>query len=319
MLCTLLFGIAGKGHATRNRSARMTKQVHTKRDAGIAMQLPVLNSPLGVCATEQDPTEEAPAVRNSIDTAWPTKLDTKVDIFAWKEANDALDAEIRTVLNLVYAVRLDAHARSRQVDEILATCRHDITAVETNLEESRARIKSDTDQAVQAFNGRSDFTNKDLAVMQESLHTTLKRVSDCFNAVAAVKTPEAALALHEASGQVEKPLGLLKHNYDILKQSFEAQIAADKKDMREEKSDSGGIVEVLEDMQKHSDDTCKIPELQQRLDRMMKPEATSALREAPGQVEKPRGLSQGPGDELNDDPVDGEMKAVLQAAREGRL
>ena len=47
-----------------------------------------------------------------------------------------------------------------QVDEILATVRHDITAVETNLEESKAKITSDTDQAVNALNGRIDFTNK---------------------------------------------------------------------------------------------------------------------------------------------------------------
>ena len=46
------------------------------------------------------------------------------------------------------------------MDEILATVRHDITAVETNLEESKAKITSDTDQAVNALNGRIDFTNK---------------------------------------------------------------------------------------------------------------------------------------------------------------
>ena len=42
------------------------------------------------------------------------------------------------------------------MDEILATVRHDITAVETNLEESKAKITSDTDQAVNALNGRID-------------------------------------------------------------------------------------------------------------------------------------------------------------------
>ena len=34
-----------------------------------------------------------------------------------------------------------------QVDEILATIRHDITSVETNLEESKAKLASDTDHA----------------------------------------------------------------------------------------------------------------------------------------------------------------------------
>merc|ERR1712194_473899 len=69
-----------------------------------------------------------------------------------------------------------------------ATIRHDITAVETNLEESKAKITSDTDQAINALNGRIDFTNKDLAATQESLHTTQNSLSDCFNEVAVVRS-----------------------------------------------------------------------------------------------------------------------------------
>ena len=34
-----------------------------------------------------------------------------------------------------------------QVDEILSTMRHDITSVETNLEESKAKVAMDTDHA----------------------------------------------------------------------------------------------------------------------------------------------------------------------------
>merc|ERR1711957_869394 len=98
------------------------------------------------------------------------------------EANDDLDAAIKTVRDMVSSLRLDVDARRRKVDEILATIRHDITAVETNLEESKAKITSDTDQAVNALNGRIDFTNK------ESLHTTQNSLSDCFNEVAVVRS-----------------------------------------------------------------------------------------------------------------------------------
>merc|ERR1711959_854890 len=101
-----------------------------------------------------------------------TKLDTKVDNVAWKEANDDLDAAIKTVRDMVSSLRLDVDARRRKVDEILATIRHDITAVETNLEESKAKITSDTDQAA----------------TQESLHTTQNSLSDCFNEVAVVRS-----------------------------------------------------------------------------------------------------------------------------------
>merc|ERR1712054_221253 len=54
--------------------------------------------------------------------------------------------------------------------------------------ESKAKITSDTDQAVNALNGRIDFTNKDLAATQESLHTTQNSLSDCFNEVAVVRS-----------------------------------------------------------------------------------------------------------------------------------
>merc|ERR1711933_466740 len=107
---------------------------------------------------EENLTEDIINLKNEMNT----KLDTKVDNVAWKEANDDLDAAIKTVRDMVSSLRLDVDARRRKVDEILATIRHDITAVETNLEESKAKITSDTDQAVNALNGRIDFTNKDL-------------------------------------------------------------------------------------------------------------------------------------------------------------
>ena len=59
-----------------------------------------------------------------------------------QEANDDLDAAIKTVRDMVSSLRLDVDARRRKVDEILATIRHDITAVETNLEELCTRPTS---------------------------------------------------------------------------------------------------------------------------------------------------------------------------------
>eukprot|EP00913_Durusdinium_trenchii_P032459 g30389.t1 len=106
---------------------------------------------------EENLTEDIINLKNEM----CTKLDTKVDNVAWKEANDDLDAAIKTARDMVSSLRLDVDARRRKVDEILATVRHDITAVETNLEESKAKITSDTDQAVNALNGRIDFTNKE--------------------------------------------------------------------------------------------------------------------------------------------------------------
>merc|ERR1740133_401061 len=73
---------------------------------------------------EENLTEDIINLKNEMNT----KLDTKVDNVAWKEANDDLDAAIKTVRDMVSSLRLDVDARRRKVDEILATIRHDITA-----------------------------------------------------------------------------------------------------------------------------------------------------------------------------------------------
>ena len=54
----------------------------------------------------------------------------------WKEANDDLDAPIRMMSR--------SDARRSKVNEILATIRHDSTVLETNVEESKAKIVSCT-------------------------------------------------------------------------------------------------------------------------------------------------------------------------------
>jgi len=81
----------------------------------------------------------------------------------------------------------DTEACRQRVEEVLATVRHDIAAVRIDLEESTAEITSDTDQAVKALNGLLDFTNKDLAATQESLHTQ-SSLSDCFKEAAVVRS-----------------------------------------------------------------------------------------------------------------------------------
>ena len=64
----------------------------------------------------------------------------------------------------------------------------DFPAVHTNPEKSKAKITSDTDQAVNALKGRIDSTNKDLAATQESLYAMQNSLSDCFNEVAVVRS-----------------------------------------------------------------------------------------------------------------------------------
>jgi hypothetical protein len=163
-----------------------------------------------------------------------TKMDTKIDNAVWKEANDDLDFAINTLKDMV--LRLEDRRRSKFI-----TIKHNLTAVEIDLDEFKEKITSDTDkavnalkdlaavkedlrdnqkamltcfselaevrciserdvadaearlksdiaQAVKTLNGRIDFTNKDLAATQESLHVTQNSLSDCVNEMAVLRS-----------------------------------------------------------------------------------------------------------------------------------
>ena len=84
--------------------------------------------------------------------------------------------------------RPGADVRRRNVDAILATIRHDIAAVATNLEESKAKIASDADQVENDLNDRIDSMNKDLTATQEIPHTTQSLLSDRLSDVAVVRS-----------------------------------------------------------------------------------------------------------------------------------
>merc|ERR1719428_1291994 len=54
------------------------------------------------------------------------KLDTKVDIVAWNDMNDDIDASIKTVRDMASALRLEVDARRRLVDEALKQTRDEM-------------------------------------------------------------------------------------------------------------------------------------------------------------------------------------------------
>jgi len=126
-------------------------------------------------------------VRNAV-KQWKSnrRLDDD-DIQEMQEKGKCLTEEVNNLRNEMNT-ELDTKVNTEKVDEILATIRHDVTAVETNLEESKVKITSDTDQAVNALNGRIDVTNKDLDATLASLHTTRNSLSDCFDEVAVVRS-----------------------------------------------------------------------------------------------------------------------------------
>ena len=102
-----------------------------------------------------------------------------MDNIAWKEANGDLDAASKPVRDMVSSLHLSVDARQLEVDEVLTAIRHDITVLETNLEESNAKIASDTDQTVYADQLCQDIVHAPFAELrakiagQEQFHQSL--------------------------------------------------------------------------------------------------------------------------------------------------
>ena len=87
-----------------------------------------------------------------------TKLATKVDSTAWTKANHDHASATKGVYEIAINLKNEMNTK-------LAT-KVDIV----DWEESKAKIVSDTDQAVNAITGKIDFTNKSLVETQENLH-----------------------------------------------------------------------------------------------------------------------------------------------------
>ena len=102
-----------------------------------------------------------------------------MDNIAWKVANGDLGAAIKPVRDMVPSLHLNVYTCQREFDEVLTTIRHDSTVLETNLEESNAKIASDTDQAAYADQLCQDIVHALFAELrtqisgQEQFHQSL--------------------------------------------------------------------------------------------------------------------------------------------------
>merc|ERR1719472_506787 len=101
---------------------------------------------------EENLTEDIINLKNEMNT----KLDTKVDNVAWKEANDDLDAAIKTVRDMVSSLRLDVAARQESLhttQNSLSDCFNEVAVVRSDLErnvaDTEARLKNDIRQKQQ--------------------------------------------------------------------------------------------------------------------------------------------------------------------------
>merc|ERR1719215_2464864 len=66
------------------------------------------------------------------------KLDSKVDITAWNDMNDDIDASVKTVRDMTSALRLEVDSRRRKVDETFSQVRSEHKGLDERVELNRA-------------------------------------------------------------------------------------------------------------------------------------------------------------------------------------
>merc|ERR1719409_431438 len=82
------------------------------------------------------------------------KLDTKVDIVAWNDMNDDIDASIKTVRDMASALRLEVDSRRRMVDESLKQMRSEIQQLDDKHDGNADSLKRAVDENHSANNIR---------------------------------------------------------------------------------------------------------------------------------------------------------------------
>jgi hypothetical protein len=84
------------------------------------------------------------------------KLDTKVDIVAWNDMNDDIDASIKTVRDMASALRLEVDSRRRMVDEAMKTMRSEMEQINEKHDSNAENLKRSIDDVNAHHNARNE-------------------------------------------------------------------------------------------------------------------------------------------------------------------
>lgn len=112
-----------------------------------------------------------------------SKLDAKVDIAAWNDMNDDIDASIKTVRDMASALRLEVDSRRRKVDETLAQIRGEMKQLDDKVDANQEQHARELQETSAAHHERldtvhaharqlEDVTNRHVEIHQE-IHSKL--------------------------------------------------------------------------------------------------------------------------------------------------
>jgi chromosome segregation ATPase len=108
------------------------------------------------------------------------KLDGKVDIVAWNDMNDDIDASIKTVRDMVSTLRLEVDSRRRKVDESLTQIRSSIKSLDEKVDHEADDIRRFMDDNHKILHKRVDERHEHCNALENTTkeHAQIQRDLD---------------------------------------------------------------------------------------------------------------------------------------------
>merc|ERR1719271_2086551 len=166
------------------------------------------------------------------------KLDGKVDIVAWTDMNDDIDASIKTVRDMVSTLRLEVDSRRRKVDEALSQIRSSVKSLDEKVDHGADDIRRFMDDNHKILHKRVDErhdhcnsldnTSNEHAQIQRDLDFKIDTTHNNLDS----KTDKMESALRKQDEDMHKEVndradGIERHHANVAKETSKRLNALD--------------------------------------------------------------------------------------------
>jgi len=166
------------------------------------------------------------------------KLDTKVDIVAWNDMNDDIDASIKTVRDMASALRLEVDSRRRMVDENMKQMRNEIQQMDDKHDTNNSNMKRAVDENHVANNSRIDERHEHsraldaTAFKHQEVHAELQGKIDSFGYATEARVSKLSADLLKQDEDLHKEVndrvdGIERHHANVSKENSKRLNAVD--------------------------------------------------------------------------------------------
>jgi len=166
------------------------------------------------------------------------KLDTKVDISAWNDMNDDIDASVKTVRDMASALRLEVDSRRRKVDEALNQIRSDHKQlddkVDTNTDNIHRTLEDTNASVTRRFDeGAARSLNLEMTTSRHAeIHNEMHGKMDDQHNVVQTRLSKTEADLRKQDDDLHKEInervdGVERHHANVSKETSKRLNALD--------------------------------------------------------------------------------------------